>query len=322
MDGKRARGVGIDVGKKALDAAWEGERRVERFANNPRGIAELLGRLDRARDVVIFERSGGYERRLEAALAAGDFRWSLAHPLRVKAFRTAQGLKAKTDSLDARLLRDYGRNRLDAGELRFGQVEDVALEALMARRRQLEQMLHAEQCRCETAATAAIRASLRRMIAHLEQALALIETQLRAHEAASPKLACKQQAMCARIGVGLLTARALAAALPELGRVSRKEITALGGLAPRIHQSGTIHHRRGLHPGRAEVKVILFNPARVAMRWDAEIKAFAERLRARGKPGKVILVAVMRKLLVQLNAAVREALERQTPATAAVAAAA
>src|SRR5262245_30070303 len=116
--------------------------------------------------------------------------------------------------------------------------------------------------------------------------------------------------MCTRTGVAQTTARALLAELPELGRIDRKEITALGGLAPRIHQSGRITRTRGLDRGRDSIKVILFNPARSAMRYDPQIRAFCANLRARGKPGKLIMVAVMRKMLVQLNAIVRDALAR------------
>ena len=114
--------------------------------------------------------------------------------------------------------------------------------------------------------------------------------------------------MCRRIGVAETTARGLLAILPQLGRASAKEITALAGAAPGVHQRGNTQKRRGLEPGRGLTKVILFYPAQTAMRFDPELKAFAPRLRNRGKPGKVIMVAVMRKMLVKLNAAGRAAL--------------
>ena len=226
--------------------------------------------------------------------------------------------RAKTDAIDARLLRDFGRDRLDVGKLRLGRTEDVVLDALVARHRQLKAALHAEQCRRETAAIAAAQASIERMIAHVQAELVTVEAELSLHESSDPQIVFKEAVMCQRKGVAQATARALLAELPELGRVECKQITALGGLAPRIHQSGRTHRRRGLVPGRASVKVILFNPARSAMRWDPEIRTFCNRLRARGKPGKLIMVAVMRKLLVRLNAAVRDALNQQevlSPAT-------
>jgi transposase len=321
MDCKRV--IGVDIGKRWLDVAREGSARVQRLANESPVIAALVATFDPVRDIVVFERCGGYERELEAALAGATVPWAVVHSARVKAFRQVQGIKAKTDPIDARLLRDFGRDRLNAGKLRLGRAEDVMLNALMARLRQLKAALHAEQCRRETAAIEPVRASIERMIAQLEAEVVAIAAELASHEANDPQLAVKEKVMCERKGVAQATARALLAELPEIGRLDRREIASLGGLASRVDKSGRSDRRRGLVRGRSAVKVILFNPARTAMRWDPEIRAFCDRLRARGKPGKVIMVAVMRKLLVRLNAAVRDALDRDevpTPAAAHAAA--
>lgn len=315
MNGKRV--IGVDIGKSWLDAARESSARVERYGNDPAGIAVLIEKLDPAQDVVVFERTGGWERNLEAALADKGVCWAVVHSQRVKAFREAQGVKAKTDRIDARLLRDYVRDRLNAGKLRPGRREDVTLDCLMARQRQLRAMLHAEKCRLATAALEAVRSSIERMIAHLEKALAAIAAELAQHEGEHTELAFKEKVLCSQIGVAEQTGRSLLAELPELGRLDRKEITALGGLAPRVHESGSIRKRRGLAPGRTTIKVILFNPARTAMRFDPQIKAFCRRLRARGKPGKVIMVAVMRKMLVRLNALLRDAMAQTHAASVA-----
>lgn len=312
MNGKRV--IGIDVGKTWLDAAAEGCVRAQRYGNNAAGITALIEQLDPAQNIVVFERTGGWERNLEAALANKAIIWAVVHSQRVKAFRQVQGIKAKTDRIDARLLRDYGRDRLNAGKLRFGHREDVTLDCLMARQRQLKAMRHAESCRLATAALDEVRSSIERVIACLDEALTGIATELARHEEHT-ELAFKEETLCGQIGVAEQTARGLLAVLPELGRVDCKGITALGGLAPRVHESGNIRKRRGLAPGRTTVKVILFNPARTAMRFDPQIKEFCSRLRARGKPGKVIMVAVMRKMLVQLNAKLRDAMA-QAPAAA------
>lgn len=314
MNGKRV--IGIDVGKTWLDASAEGCVRAQRYGNNAAGITALIEALDPAGDIVVFERTGGWERNLEAALAHKAITWAVVHSQRVKAFRQVQGIKAKTDRIDARLLRDYGRDRLNAGKLRFGQREDVTLDCLMARQRQLKAMRHAESCRLATAALDEVRSSIERMIASLDEALTAITTELARHENEHPELAFREDTLCDQIGVAEQTARGLLAVLPELGRVDGKGITALGGLAPRVHESGSMRKRRGLAPGRTTVKVILFNPARTAMRFDPQIKEFCSRLRARDKPGKVIMVAVMRKMLVQLNARLRDAMA-QAPAAAA-----
>jgi transposase len=320
MDSKRV--IGVDIGKRWLDVAYEDSIRVRRYHNDAAGIASLLNTLDAAHDIVVFERCGGYERNLEAELAAAGVAWAVVHSARVKAFRQLERIKAKTDAIDAQVLRDFGRDRLNAGDLRLGRPQSVTLDALMARRRQLQAMRHAERCRRETAAIAAAQASIDRMIARIDAELVAIETELRAHEANDAQLSLIQAAMCKRKGVAQTTARALLAELPELGRINRKEITALGGMAPRIHQSGRVTRTRGLDPGRNSIKVILFNPARAAMRYDPQMRAFCDNLRARGKPGKLIMVAVMRKLLVQLNAIVRDALANADPqGQAAIAAA-
>ena len=309
MDGKRV--IGVDIGKRWLDVAREGTAAVEQHRNEASAIAALVGSFDPTRDIVVFEHSGGYERGLENALAAAGVPWAALHSAQVKAFRQVQAIKAKSDAIDARLLQAFGRDRLDAGQLRLGRIEDIVLDALMARQRQIKAALHAEQCRYATAAIETVRASITRLIGQLERELAAIIAELTAHEANNPLLAFKQAVMCERKGVAQATARALVAALPEIGRLDRREIASLGGMAPRVHKSGRTDRRRGLTPGRRSVKVILFNPARAAMQWDPEIKAFCARLRARGKPGKVIMVAVMRKLLVRLNAAVRDALTQK-----------
>jgi transposase len=303
-----------------LDGAREGNERVERHPNDAAAIAALVSSFEAMRDVVVFERCGGYERALEAALAAAGVPWAVVHSQRVQAYRVAQGIKAKTDMIDARLLRDFGRDRLEAGDLRLGRAVDVTLDALIARKRQLKAALHAERCRLETAAIAMVRTSIARMIEQIEAELAAVEAELAIHVADDEMLERMQTVLCSQTGVGRHTAQALLAELPELGRLDRKEITALGGLAPRVYESGTIRKRRGLAPGRSSVKVVLFNPARTAMRFDPEIRAFCERLRKRGKPGKVIMVAVMRKLLVRLNAILRDALLSKVHETAAVAA--
>jgi transposase len=309
MDCKTMRVIGVDVSKRWLDVACEGITKVARVANTPAELAGFVQKLG-AGDVVVFERSGGYERSLEVALAEAGIAFSLVHSLRVKSFREARAIKAKTDAIDARLLMAFGRDRLEAGALRLGRLEDVTFATLMTRRNQLAAMLHAERCRLETMEVEVVRASLGRLIDYLADELATIESALCALEAADPLLARKQQVLIETIGVAKQTARALLAELPELGQLDRKEITALGGLAPRVHQSGTTRYRRGLAPGRTAIKVILFNPARSAMHRDPEIGAFCAELRRRGKPGKVVMVAVMRKMLVRLNARLRDALAK------------
>jgi transposase len=320
MDSKRV--IGVDIGSRWLDVSAEGTDRVERVSNAPDQVAAFVGRLDPTGDVVVFERTGGHERLLEAALAEKSVPWAVVHSQRVKAFRVALGIKAKTDAIDCKLLRGYGRNRLDAGKLRFGRVADVRLHSLLLRQRQIEAMLHAERCRSAMAGHDAVRASIEQIIANLEAALPIIAAELAAHKAQDPQFRRKQDVLCQQIGVGEVTARSVLAYVPELGELNAKEVASLGALAPSIHESGTIKRHGRLVPGRASVKRALYFPALTAMRRDPEMAVFAKRLRDRGKPKMVIVAAVMRKLLVRLNARLRDALDldqvsRQTAAPAA-----
>jgi transposase len=320
MNGKSV--IGVDVGKFWLDVAREGTEQVKRLANTAQGIDRFVAGLDPAGDVVVFERTGGYERLLQSALAGAGVSWAVVHSRGVRAFGEAKRIKAKTDAIDARLLRSYGRDRLDSGDLRLGQVADGRLSALLARRAQLRAALHAERCRLDVAATDAVRASSERMTAHIEAELDAIEAELSKLEADDQELRRKQALLCEQIGVAQATARTLLAELPELGRLNAKEIACLAGLAPRVRQSGTIRRWRGIVPGRTQVRSALYYPTLTAMRRDPDLAAFAGRLRQRGKPGKVIIVAVMRKLLVRLNARIRDAFAvRQVTDTAATAAA-
>jgi transposase len=201
-------------------------------------------------------------------------------------------------------------------------VADVTLHGLLTRHRQLEAMLHAERCRLAMAPEGAVRASIENLIGHLEADLPVIEAELAALEARDAEFRLKRDVLCQQIGIANKTARKLLAHVPELGQVNAKAAASLGGLAPHVHQSGTIERHQGLVHGRGCVRSTLFLPALTAMRRDPEMARFAKRLRDRGKPKMVVVVAVMRKLLVRLNARLRDALAagtvEQTAAPAAV----
>jgi transposase len=240
MDGKHV--IGVDVGKRFLDVSREGAARVERQANDAAGVAALAARLDAARDVVVFERTGGGAcpraglrpdpGGAELGSGAGFGRRGLCGG----AFAARQGVPPGAGSRPRpiRSMRGCCRSSGATGSppgLRFGRLEGVTLHALLMRQRQLKDALHAERCRLDTAALACVRASLQRMVEQLEAEIAAIEAELAALEQSDAELAAKAAALRTMIGVGHITARALIAELPELGRLDRKEITALGGLA-------------------------------------------------------------------------------------------
>jgi transposase len=298
--------VGVDVSKDWVDVAIAGEAGVERVANTSEALTAWLAR---AKPIALaaFEPTGGYERTLRTCLRNVGVAFVRVHPNEIAAFRTSRGLKAKTDRIDARLIADFARDELAERGLAPAVDGDEALRELVARRRQLTLALHAERCRERIALTPSVRKSLKKLITALTAALAVIEQEITAHIAASKPMAERAANLRTLKSVGPVTAATLLAELPELGRLSGKEIAALVGLAPRTRQSGKTSWRATTGHGRPGVRSVLFNAARCAIRCNPHLKAFYQRLATDNKrPGKVALVAVMRKMLVTLNAIARE----------------
>jgi transposase len=228
------------------------------------------------------------------------------HPNEIVALRKRKGIRAKTDRIDARLIADFAAEELCRRGLAPIVATDDVLCELVARRRQLQSTLHAERCRQSLASNDLVRANYQTTIAALEQAFRAIEAAIAAHIAGHPALAATVARLRTLKGIGPVTAATLLAELPELGRLSNKEIAALVGLAPHTHESGKrIGYARTGH-GRPGVRAVLFNAARAAICFNPLMKDFYQRLVAQNRrPGKVALIAVMRKLLVTLNAMAR-----------------
>jgi transposase len=300
--------IGIDVSKDWLDIAIHGQNRPLRIANTSQAVtAFLAGLAADAIGLIAFEPTGGYEHSLRQGLAAAGLPFARVHPNQLVAFRTRSGITAKTDAADARLLADFAAVDLARRGLRPVVEGDEALRELAARRRQLVGLLQAERCRAALARAADVRASLVPVIAALEEALATVTAALAARIAAQTALAQQAALLQSLKGVGPVTAATLMAELPELGQLSGKEIAALVGLAPRTRDSGRRRARATTGHGRPGVRRVLFNAARAAIRWNPVMKEFYERLvKDNQRPGKVALTAVMRKLLVVLNAIARD----------------
>jgi transposase len=300
--------VGVDVSKDFLDVAIAGERRAQRIANTQDDIAAWLeGMGERSIGLLAFEPTGGYERALRAALIVAGVVFVRVHPNEIVAYRKAKGLKAKTDRIDARLIADFARDELGKRGLAPAVEGDEVLRELVARRRQLVLSLHAERCRQSLAFSPAIKTSLKKLIKALTGALDVIEREIAGHIAASKAMSERAANLRTLKGVGPITAATLLGELPELGRFSGKQIAALVGLAPRTRESGKTSWRSTTGHGRPGVRAVLFNAARCAIRHNPHLKAFYQRLVTNnGRPGKVALTAVMRKLLVTLNAIARQ----------------
>lgn len=291
--------VPLDVSKRRLDYGLE-PGRSSAVANTQEGIATLIGRLagcPQAR--VVCESTGGYERALLVALRQANIAVSRVHPGRVRAFARAEGLRAKTDKIDVELLRRYAvamQPRVDV----MPDPEVEVLRDLMDYRRQLDEQRVLFGNRLETAGPT-LRGLIEPQVAHLEQSLKEAETRIREHIHSHVILRTKSERLQQLQGCGPVLAATLLAYLPELGVLEDKQISGLVGVAPHAHDSGETMRPRHAQGGRTVVRNVLYMAAVSASQHNPVLAAFYQRLLAEGKPAKVCLVAVMRKMIVVLN---------------------
>lgn len=296
---------GIDVAKAWLDVASSGDERPWRVDNDAAGIAALVEALTaRQPRLIVLEPTGGLETAVVAALAAAGLPVAVVNPAKVRAFATASGQLAKTDTLDARLLARFGeRMRPPARSLPDAVTQE--LRGILARRRQLVEMHTAEENRRPTVAPS-LRPQLDEHLAWLRTQIGALDDQLARVVQASPVWQAKEGLLRSIPGIGPVVARTLLAELPQLGTLTRQEAAALAGVAPLNRDSGRTQRPRCIAGGRAGVRAKLYMAALTAARCDPAMRAFYERLAQHGKPPKVALVACMRKLLSMANAVLRD----------------
>lgn len=293
--------VGIDVGKAVLDVALRPTGDHERVPNDEPGIAHLIERLQPAHPVlVVLEATGGLEVPLTAALAAAGLPVAVVNPRQVRDFAKAVGQLAKTDALDAHLLARFA-DQVRPEPRPLPAAEEQALSALLTRRRQVIAMLVAEQQRLPTT-NPALRPRVEAHIVWLRQERDDLDGELRRQIRQSPVWREDDDLMQSVPGVGPVLATTLLAELPELGRLNRKQIAALVGVAPLNCESGILRGRRIVWGGRAQVRAALWMGTLVAVQHNPVLRCFYARLVAAGKPKKVVLTACMHKLLTILNA--------------------
>ena len=295
--------VGIDVSKAALVIAVQPSGESWTSGTTPAAIETLVARLRAlAPTIVVVEATGGYERALVAACAAAGLPMAVVNPRQVRAFAQALGRTAKTDAVDAAVLADFGA-RVQPAARAVADAETHALAALVTRRRQLLEMLGMEQRRLEQAPpTGRITRDLRTHIRWLERRIDDVDDEIGTAIQASPIWRVQDDLLQRVPGVGPTTARTLLAELPELGRLDRRAIAALVGVAPFNCDSGQHRGHRHIWGGRASVRTSVYMAALSAARCNPILRPFYQRLRQAGKPAKVALVATMRKLLTILNA--------------------
>lgn len=296
--------IGIDVAKAQLEFACRPTGETGTVPNAEAGIRDLVARCQTLGPaLIVLEATGGYEAAVVAALATAGLPVVVANPRQVRDFAKAIGQLAKTDRLDAAVLALFAE-RVRPAPRPLPDEAAQALDALLTRRRQLIGMLTAERNRL-LVARAAVRRDLQQHIRWLERRLAAADGELHTAVKASPVWRVKDDLLQSVPGIGRVVSLTLLAELPELGRLTHKEIAALVGVAPLNRDSGTLRGKRLVYGGRAPVRAALYMAALVASKWNPVIRAFYQRLRRAGKPAKVALTACMRKLLVILNAMVR-----------------
>jgi len=298
--------IGIDVAKDRLDVHTRPGGEVFAVARDSNGLAMLVERLQRlAPALVALEATGGYETVVASALGAAQLPLAVVNPRQIRDFARATGKLAKTDRIDAAAIAHFAEAvRPPARPL--ADAEARALGELVARRRQVIEMIIAERHRRRMA-------SQRRVIRAIERHLALLQAELSELEGdiddairKSPAWQADADLLVSVPGVGKVTLRTLIAELPELGHLNRRKIAALVGVAPINRDSGTLRGRRTIAGGRPAVRTALYMAALVASRANPVIAAYYAKLRAAGKTGKQALVAGMRRLVVILNAILRD----------------
>lgn len=297
--------IGIDVSKTYLDLAVGKKGKVTRFVNEESGISQIVVQLLEIQpDLIVVESTGGLERALITELFFAHLPVSLVNPGRVREFAKSTGQEAKTDNLDACLLAHFAE-AVQPAKLILPTEQEQYLSALMTRRRQIIDMLIAEKNHLLSTPTR-LRELVERNIAWLEKQLQELNAQIDDFVDHDPTFHSKNEILRTTPGVGPVLANILLSDLPELGHLDRKEIASLVGVAPFNRDSGLYKGKRRIKGGRANIRTVLYMATVAAIRWNPILKTFYNRLISKGKVKKVALVACMRKLLIILNAMIRD----------------
>lgn len=297
--------IGIDVSKDRLDIAVRPSGEAFVVARNPAGLGQLVERLKQlSPHLIALEATGGFERGATAALAAAGLPVIIVNPAQVRAFATALNQRAKTDPIDAAVIAHFA----EATKPEPRPLPDAAtrlLAELVARRRQIVDMIGAARQREKRATVPRLKKSIARVVKLLNAELTGLDADIDDAVRGSPAWRDNENLLASVPGIGPVIARTLIAELPELGRLGRKQIAALVGVAPFARQSGKWRGKSCIGGGRTAVRSALFMGALVAKQHNPVLKAFFDRLVGAGKPKMVALIAVARKLLTILNAILR-----------------
>jgi transposase len=306
MPGTIVQSVGVDIAKDTLEAHLHPAGRVRRFANDAQGWATLIAWLGGfAITRVAFEPSGAYHRAFERRLAAAGLPLAKVNPRQARRFAEALGRHAKTDTVDAAMLARFAALLEPPVRPVVSATLDAMKELQVARRALVKDRVAARN-RGHTHRSPLLKRQARARLAQIDRQIAAIDAALHTQLAADPALQDRFEILVSIPGVGDATAFAMLVEMPELGALEHKCAASLAGLAPVARDSGQHRGKRFIRGGRAPLRQALYMPALVAVRFDAVMKARYQALRAAGKPPKVALVAIMRKLLILANAPLRD----------------
>ncbi len=293
--------VGIDVAKQSWDANVLPESRSFSGDSTAAGLRKLLQQLPAPGScLIVVEATGGYEQRLVAELMDAGHKVAVVNPRQARDFAKAFNILAKTDRIDAGVLALFAEKVRPQPSPKVSQ-KQAEIQQLVARRRQLIDLRTAENNRLETGTSKIVRKSIQQVLDQLKKQIRQIEKDLLAALESDDDWRERMEILKSTPGVGKTTAASLMAQLPELGQLNRQQISALVGVAPYNHDSGTHRGKRSIWGGRTAVRCALYMAAFTARRCNPVISAFAQRLEAKGKPYRVVLTACMRKLLTILN---------------------
>lgn len=294
--------IGIDISKESFDVHALSSGQDRHFQYNDKGMAECAEwLLAEKASLVVMESTGGYEKRLAAALAAQGLAISVINPRRIRDFAKAKGQLAKTDKLDARIIAMFAATFDPPPQKAVDELTDKIRE-LIARRQQLVAMRTQEKNRREHASAKVVALSISTIIDTIDKEIEKVESLINDHIDQSPTLQEKKALLQTMPGIGKTTAEFLVSELPELGQLDRRQLASLTGLAPMNRDSGKYRGKRMTGGGRGSVRKAIFFPTLTATRHNPVIKDYYRRLRKNGKKKMVAIVASMRKMLSILNA--------------------
>jgi len=302
--------VGIDVSKRKLDVAISNSHHLLQVANEEAGFKELIKKLPNKKHcLIVLEASGGYEKSVANYLRSKKYNVAIVNAKRVRDFAKASGKLAKTDHIDANVIMAFAKAFNPAPQALATPTEQERLNHLN-RRSQLVKMIATEKQHLEQSPKD-FHAGIKKHIKYLEKALEKIETQLKKQIKSDPALQDKVERLDAIKGVGDVTAMNILLNMPELGQLTPKEVSALAGVAPYNKDSGQMKGKREIWGGRAPVRAALYMAVLSARQFNPVIKKFYDRLIGKGKLAKVAMVACMRKLIIIMNAMMRDNLPWQ-----------